>query len=71
MKTKLKLGIIGAGSVVREIYQDLYFRSRWSPLFEVAAVADPNENRRIHAKGAGSRSGAAEVDGGHVGLPAL
>ena len=42
----IRLGVIGAGSVVREIYQDLYFRSRWSPLLEVAAVADPNEAAR-------------------------
>ncbi len=46
MKTKLRLGIIGAGSVVREIYQHLYFHSHYSPLFEVCAVADPNEQYR-------------------------
>jgi len=46
MKTKLKLGIIGAGSVVREIYQHLYFRSQYSHLFEICAVADPNEQCR-------------------------
>lgn len=46
MKTKLRLGIIGAGSVVREIYQYLYFRSRYSNLLEVCAVADPNEEYR-------------------------
>src|SRR5208337_4134312 len=43
MKTKLRLGIIGAGAVVREIYQHLYFRSRYSELLEICAVADPNE----------------------------
>lgn len=43
MKTKLRLGIIGAGAVVREIYQHLYFRSQYSPLLEIVAVADPNE----------------------------
>lgn len=43
MKTKLRLGIIGAGSVVREIYQHLYFRSRYSDQLEICAVADPNE----------------------------
>lgn len=46
MKTKLRLGIIGAGSVVREIYQHLYFRSEYSRLIEVCAVADPNEQAR-------------------------
>ena len=46
MHTKLKLGLIGSGSVVREIYQYLYFRSHYSPLFEVRAVADPNEQYR-------------------------
>jgi len=46
MKTKLKLGIIGAGSVVREIYQHLYFHSHYSHLFEICAVADPNEQCR-------------------------
>jgi predicted dehydrogenase len=46
MKTKLKLGIIGAGSVVREIYQHLYFHSHYSPLLEICAVADPNEQCR-------------------------
>jgi predicted dehydrogenase len=46
MKTKLRLGIIGAGSVVREIYQYLYFRSSYSPLLEICAVADPNEQYR-------------------------
>jgi len=40
---KLRLGVIGVGSVVRVIYQDLYFRSAFSDLLEVAAVADPNE----------------------------
>ncbi len=46
MKQKLRLGIIGAGSVVREIYQYLYFRSAYSPLLEIAAVADPNDEYR-------------------------
>lgn len=46
MKTKLRLGIIGAGSVVREIYQHLYFHSHYSHLLEVCAVADPNEYYR-------------------------
>jgi predicted dehydrogenase len=46
MKTKLKVGIIGAGSVVREIYQHLYFHSHYSHLLEICAVADPNEQCR-------------------------
>ena len=46
MKTKLRLGIIGAGSVVREIYQYLYFRSSYTPLLDICAVADPNEQYR-------------------------
>ncbi|MBI5686767.1 MAG: Gfo/Idh/MocA family oxidoreductase [Verrucomicrobia bacterium] len=46
MKTKLRIGIIGAGSVVREIYQYLYFRSSYTPLLEICAVADPNEQYR-------------------------
>ncbi len=43
MKNKLRLGVIGAGSVVREIYQHLYFHSQYSDLLEICAVADPNE----------------------------
>src|ERR1035438_6825913 len=46
MKTKLRLGIIGAGAVVREIYQHLYFHSRYSDMLEICAVADPNEQYR-------------------------
>ena len=46
MKTKLRLGVIGAGAVVREIYQYLYFRSGYSSLLEICAVADPNEQYR-------------------------
>jgi predicted dehydrogenase len=46
MKTKLRLGIIGAGAVVREIYQFLYFRSHYSDLLEICAVADPSEESR-------------------------
>jgi len=46
MQTKLKLGIIGSGSVVREIYQHLYFRSHYSHLLDVCAVAAPNEQYR-------------------------
>ncbi len=39
---KIRLGVIGTGSVVREIYQYLYFRSEYSRLFSVEAAADPN-----------------------------
>jgi predicted dehydrogenase len=46
MQKRLRLGIIGAGSVVREIYQYLYFRSNYSRLFDICAVADPNEHYR-------------------------
>jgi len=46
MKSKLKLGIIGTGAVVREIYQHLYFHSHYSDLLEICAVADPNEQYR-------------------------
>ncbi len=46
MQTKLKIGIIGAGAVVREIYQHLYFHSHYSHLIDVCAVADPNEQYR-------------------------
>jgi len=46
MKTKLRVGIIGAGSVVREIYQYLYFRSQYSHLIEICAVANPGEQYR-------------------------
>jgi predicted dehydrogenase len=46
MKSKLRLGIIGAGAVVREIYQYLYFQSQYSPLLDVCAVANPSEHYR-------------------------
>jgi predicted dehydrogenase len=46
MRTKLRLGLIGAGAVVREIYQYLYFRSEYAQFLEVCAVADPNEQSR-------------------------
>jgi predicted dehydrogenase len=39
---KIRLGIIGTGSVVREIYRHLYFHSEYARLFSVEAVADPN-----------------------------
>lgn len=37
---KLRIGIVGTGSVVREIYQYLYFRSRYSRLLSVEAICD-------------------------------
>ena len=40
---KIKLGVIGTGSVVREIYQYLYFASQYSHLLSIEAAADPNE----------------------------
>jgi len=39
---KLRMGIVGTGSVVREIYQYLYFRSRYSRLVSVEAICDTN-----------------------------
>lgn len=38
----MNVAVIGTGSVVREIYQYLYFRSRYSPLLEVVAICDTN-----------------------------
>lgn len=46
MKDKIRLGIIGAGSVVREIYQYLYFNSEYSRILEICAVASPSEGSR-------------------------
>ena len=43
---KLRIGIIGAGAVVREIYQHLYFRSDYSDGLQISAVAEPNEAYR-------------------------
>ena len=40
---QIKLGVIGTGSVVREIYQYLYFSSEYSHLLSIEAAADPNE----------------------------
>ena len=39
----LRLGIIGTGSVVREIYQYLYYRSDYASLIDVAAACDVSE----------------------------
>jgi predicted dehydrogenase len=46
IKTRLRLGVIGAGSVVREIYQHLYFHSQYSDLLEICAIADPDKASR-------------------------
>jgi len=46
MKTKLRLGIVGAGSVVREIYQYLYFRSHYADILDICGVAEPDEQAR-------------------------
>ena len=43
---KLRVGIVGAGAVVREIYQHLFFRSDFSSQLEICAVADPNDQCR-------------------------
>lgn len=43
---KLRVGVIGVGSVVREIYQYLYFRSDFSDILDIVAVADPNDEYR-------------------------
>lgn len=45
-KSRLRLGVVGAGAVVREIYQHLYFHSHYSELLQVCAVADPSESSR-------------------------
>lgn len=51
---RLRLGIVGTGSVVREIYRHLYFHSDFRDLIEVVAAADPNpENLRGFAAEAG------------------
>ena len=43
---RLRVGVIGVGSVVREIYQYLYFRSDFTHLLDIVAVADPNDEYR-------------------------
>jgi predicted dehydrogenase len=45
-RDKIRLGVVGAGAVVREIYQYLYFQSEYSPILQVAAVAEPNAQCR-------------------------
>jgi predicted dehydrogenase len=45
-QNKLRVGVIGAGAVVREIYQHLYFKSDYSSRLEICAVAEPNDQYR-------------------------
>lgn len=40
---KIRVGVIGTGSVVREIYQHLYFSSEYTHLLSIEAAADPFE----------------------------
>ena len=40
----LKLGVIGTGSVVREIYEHLYFRSAYSRFISVEAICDTSDD---------------------------
>jgi len=40
MQDKLRLAVIGAGSVVREIYSHLYFSSDFTPMLDIVAVAE-------------------------------
>jgi len=54
---KLKIGVIGLGSVVREIYQHLYFNSRYSHLMSIEAACDTN---RQAVDEFGERFGIAE-----------
>jgi predicted dehydrogenase len=46
MNSKLRIGVIGAGAVVREIYQHLYFHSDYSDRLQICAVAEPNDEHR-------------------------
>ncbi len=41
----LRLGVIGTGSVVREIYEHLYFHSRYSSAIRVEAICDSDVSR--------------------------
>jgi len=41
----LKLGVIGTGAVVKEIYQHLYFNSDYSGLVSIEAVCETDEGR--------------------------
>jgi predicted dehydrogenase len=51
---RVRLGVIGVGSVVREIYQYLYFKSGYSDSIDVVAACDPDgEQLRWFAELAG------------------
>jgi predicted dehydrogenase len=54
---KLRLGIIGTGSVVREIYEYLYYSSDYSPLIEVGAICSRHEE---NMKAFGDKHGIPE-----------
>lgn len=43
---KLRLGLIGCGSVVREIYERLYYESAYAEMLSIEAVAEPGERTR-------------------------
>ena len=43
---RLRVGVVGVGSVVREIYQHLYYNSDFSDIIDVVAVADPDDEYR-------------------------
>ncbi|MCK5805543.1 MAG: Gfo/Idh/MocA family oxidoreductase, partial [Lentisphaeria bacterium] len=43
---KLRVGVVGVGSVVREIYQHLYYSSDFTSILDIQAVADPNDEYR-------------------------
>lgn len=45
---RLRLGVIGTGSVVREIYRHLYFHSEYAHLLSIEGAADPN-GEALHA----------------------
>jgi len=51
---RLRLGVIGTGSVVREIYEYLYFKSEYSSRISVEAICDHNPD---NMKSIGDRYG--------------
>jgi predicted dehydrogenase len=80
-ETKLRVGVIGAGAVVREIYQHLYFHSDYSGRLEICAVAEPNEQYRdwfgnlaglptqLRFKNSGEMLAKVELDAVQVNTP--
>lgn len=44
--SRLRLGLIGCGSVVREIYERLYYHSAYAELLSIEAVAEPGAATR-------------------------